>query len=190
MPIIYTGAPNIIAKLEELYRASVPGDIASSDRRLDEARALAEMMATAEGEAMGFAREARLSTSHGIWTDEHARGRGLARQGDESDASLIERLRTSPRALTEDAIYAAVAAIIATTGATGPAAAFYILRIPIDIGAFADTDCWCDAGSRVTSTRIRVTIALLPAALGVRAAVLDALRSKVATGHLYGVEEF
>lgn len=187
MPLTYTGAPNIIDKLMRVYRGAVPADVASQNRALDEARVFAEMVALAEGEGAGWAREARLSTSHGLWTDQHARDRGLGRGGGESDTTLIARLKSGPKAVTYDPIYQAILGIIRASSAT---AIFYLIRIPVDLGAFSDADCWCDADSRVTPTHMRVTVALIPASLGLRKAVLDAMRSKMPVGHAYNVEEF
>jgi hypothetical protein len=185
MPLIFTGPANVIDKLERVYRASMPMDMATS--QLDEARVFAEMVALAEGQGYGLARETRLSTSHGIWTDQHARDRALWRQSPEADAELIARLRRSPDAVTYQAVYDAIDLIVKAVDAT---AVWYLIRIPVDAGAFADVDCWCDADSRVTPTRQRMTVALIPAPLGIRAGVLDALRSKMPVGHLYNVEEF
>lgn len=190
MPLDYTGTPDIRAQLIQIYRGAVPADLASDDRDLDEAYALAEMMMLAEGEAMGWARETRLSTSHGIWTDQHGRDRGLSRQAGEDDPTFIARLRTSPKAITEQSIRDAIAAVIAATGATGDDAKFYLVAVPVTHGAFCTTDAWCSADSRVTPTKVRVTIALIPAALGIRSGVLDAMRSKIPAGHAFGVEEF
>jgi len=190
MPLIYTGPADIVDQMVEVYRGAVPADLASTDRQLDDAIAIAEIMTLAEGQAMGWAREAHLGTSHGIWTDQHGRDRDTTRAAGETDDSFRSRLRTSPRAVIEESIEEAIAAVIATTGAVGSAAAFYLVAIPVTHGAFCGTDAWCDADSRVTPTGTRVTIALIPAALGIRAAVLEALRSKMPAGHAFGVEEF
>jgi hypothetical protein len=182
------GTPDVIDKLVQVYRGAVPGDLASADRDLDDAHVFAEMAAVGEGQGFGWAREARLSTSHGLWTDQHARDRGLSRQGGEADPTLISRLKTGPKAVSFDPIFDAVAAIVL---AADPGAVFYLVRIPVDVGAFADTDCWCDADSRVTPIRPRITIALIPSSLdSIKSSVLDALRSKMPAGHSYSVEEF
>lgn len=190
MPLIYTGPADIRDQLVQIYRGAVPSDLAADDRNLDEAYAIAEVMLLAEGEAMGWAREARLGTSHGIWTDQHGRDRGLSRQGGELDDQFIARLQTSPKAVIEQSLRDAIAAVIASTGATGPDAAFYLVAVPVTHGAFADTDAWCDADSRVTPHQIRITIAIVPAALNIKAGVLDAMRSKMPAGHAFGVEEW
>src|SRR5262249_51234831 len=121
------------------------------------------------------------------WTDQHARDRGLSRQGGEVDQQLIPRLKKAPKAVTYSAIYAAIDAIVKSKSST---AVWFLIRIPLDFGAFADTDCWCDADSRVTGTPTRMPVALIPASLGIRKSVLDALRSKMPAGHAYNVEEF
>lgn len=181
MPLIYTGPPDIVDGLLQLYRSSVPGDVASSARNLDEANALAEMAAVGEGQAVGWAREARLSNSHGIWTDQHAKDRGTSRQSDETDDELKGRLRTAPKAITEESIQDALDAI------ADPA---YLVAVPRTHGAFADSDGWCDADSRVTPHNVRCTVALIPASANAKPAALEALRSKVPAGHFYSVEEF
>lgn len=190
MPLLYSGAPDIVEQLVQIYRGSVSSDIASDNRDLDEAYALAEMMAVAEGQAMSWARDTRLSTSQGIWTNQHARDRGLSRQGGEDDDTLIARLRTSPQAITEAALREAIAAVIAATGATGSAAVFYLVAVPVTHGAFCTTDMWCSADSRYTPTSVRMTIAIVPAALNIKAGVLDAMRSKMPAGHVARVEEY
>jgi hypothetical protein len=188
MPLIYSGPPDVVADLIALYRGSLPGDIASQSRALDDAHVFAEIVALGEGTGAGWGREARLSTSHGFWLDQHAHDRGLSRQSGEADQTLIDRLKTGPKAVTLDPITEAVATIV---HGADPSAVFYIVRIPVDLGAFADTDCWCDADSRVTPTRPRITIVLIPASLdGIKSSILDALRSKMPAGHGFGVEEF
>lgn len=187
MPLTYTGPADIVAKLEKVYRGAMPGDLASVDRDLDDAAVIAEMAALGEGQAIGWAREARLSTSHGIWLDQHARDKDMYRRLGEGDQSLIDRLKTGPEAVIFSAVYAAIAEVIT---AADPIAVFYLVRIPVDLGAFADTDCWCDVDSRVTPTRTRMTIALIPDAIfdQVSAAVLDAMRAKMPAGRLFRVE--
>lgn len=190
MPLDYTGPADVLAQLIQLYRGAVSADLASDDRGLDDAHALAGMMLLAEGEAMGWAREARLGTSHGIWTDQHGRDRGLSRQSGEEDDQFIARLRTSPKAITEQALRDAIQAVIDSTGATGDDAKFFLVAIPLTHGAFCTVDAWCSADSRVTPTSVRVTVALIPAALSIRSGVLDAMRSKMPAGHAFLVEEF
>lgn len=188
MPLLYTGPADIIERIVSTYRGALPGDIASTARTADEAYAIANMVAlSVEGDGFGMAREARLSTSHGIWTDQHAVDRGTRRQEDEDDPALIERLKTAPKAVTYSAIYAAIDAVLKRVD---PAVVWYLIRIPVDLGAFADTDAWCDADSRVTHTRTRMTIAIIPVGLDMKAAVLDALREKMPAGHAYAVEEY
>lgn len=185
--LVYNGPADIVAQFVKIYRGALPGDLASNARALDDAWVFAEMVAMGEGVGAGWGREARLSTSHSFWTDQHAADRGLARQGGESDAVLIARLRTGPAAITLAAITQVVAAVV---HAVSPFAPFYIVRVPVDVGAFADTACFCDADSRVTPTRPRITIALIPASLDViKPALLDALRSKMPITHAYDVEE-
>src|SRR5262245_48598910 len=111
MPLIYTGPPDVVDKMLQLYRGALPADLASEDRDLDDGHAIAEVMAAAEGQAASWTRETRLSTSHGIWTDQHARDRGLSRQGGETDDHLIPRLQKAPQAITEESLQEAVDAI-------------------------------------------------------------------------------
>lgn len=188
MPLLYTGSPDIIANLVKIYRGSSPGDIGSESRNLDDAEVFAEMAALGEGIGAGWGREARLSTSHGFWLDQHAHDRGLSRQSGEDDPTLIGRLKTGPKSVTYQPIFDAIESIVHSAD---PDASFYIVRIPVDNGAFADTDCWCDVDSRVTPIRPRITIVLIPSSLDfIKSSILDALRSKMPAGHGFGVEEF
>lgn len=129
MPLVYTGPPDIVAKYVAIYRNSLPQDIASTARALDDARVFAEIVALGEGTGHGWAREARLSTSHGIWTDQHALDSGTSRQGGESDAALIARLKVGTTALLRQVLLDVANAILTSAGVAGTAA---ILELPRD----------------------------------------------------------
>ena len=188
MPLIYTGPEDIVDHLYQVYRRTVPRDIASSSRSLDEAWVAANMVALGEGQVLDWGREAHIGTADGIWLDQHAKDHGLRRQTNELDAHLRIRLRSAPQAVTYNAIYQALSDVIT---AINPAALWYLLRIPIDVGAFCDIDCWCDADSRVTETRLRMLVLIIPASLdSYKGVLLDVLRSKVAAGTIYTVEEY
>lgn len=129
MPLVYTGPPDVVDRLMQIYRASVPGDLASQNRNLDEARAFAEMVALGEGTGFGWAREAQIHTSHSFWLDQHALDRDLSRQGGEDDPALRARLKTGPAALLRQVMLDAANAILAAAGVSGTAA---LLRLPED----------------------------------------------------------
>lgn len=129
MPLVYTGPPDIVAKYVDIYRNAVPGDVASQNRNLDEARTFAEMVALGEGTGYGWSRDAHISTSHSFWLDQHALDRDLSRQGGEVDDVLRARLKTGPAALLRDVILDVANEALAAAGISGSAA---LLRLPAD----------------------------------------------------------
>lgn len=187
MPITFIGPVDVVEDLVEIFRGAVPPDLAASDRDLDEAYMAAEVMACTEGQISSWLMDSRLGSSASFWLDQHARDRGVYRQDGEGDEQLIERLQRGPQAVIYDAVLAGVQAVLdaAGSGFTG-----YIFRIPVDLGAFADVDCWCDVDSRVTPTRPRILVVIIPALANSKPAVLDVIRSKVTAGTLYLVEEY
>lgn len=187
MPITFQGPVDIVEDLVEVYRGAVPPDIANASRRLDEAYTAAEIMSYAEGQISSWIHDSRISTARGIWLDHLAKDRGVYRQDGETDDQLRVRLRRGPRAVIYEAVLEAIQAVL---DAAGNGFIAYLIRVPVDQGAFVTTDCWCDVDSRVTPTRPRHLVALIPALANSRPAVLDALRAKVTAGTLYHVEEY
>lgn len=137
MPLVYTGPPDVIDKLMRIYRGAVPADVASQNRNLDEARVFAEMVALGEGTGFGWAREAQIHTSHGLWLDQHGRDLNQPRQGGEADPALRARIRKGPDALLRSVMLDTANAILASAGVAGTAA---LLRLPADaayVGSYA-----------------------------------------------------
>lgn len=182
-----------------LYRGGIPGDVGGIS---EAAAAVGEVMAWVDGIASGMVREARLSTSQGRYTDQHARDRGSSRQGGEVDRTLIERLRNPPDAITSGGILTAVSAIV--TAAGGSLDGVRLIRLPSEgayiaaLGAeptISSTSgavrATLDRGARINPPgRQRVLVVLIPAGLGILAAVTDAVRATINAGHTFRVEEF
>lgn len=135
MPLVYTGPPDVVDKYVQIYRNALPQDVASTARALDDARVFAEIVTMGEGTGHGWAREARLSTSHGIWTDQHALDHGTSRQGGEDDPALIARLKVGTTALLRQVLLDAANAILAAAGVAGTAA---LLELPRDAAHFGN----------------------------------------------------
>lgn len=216
MPTTFNGSEDALLETETLYRSGIPADVAGID---EASRGVSEIMTWSGGAVLGMAREARISTAQGKYLDQHARDAGLARQADETDAALRERLRNPPEAITAGGILAAVSAIVLAAGGSltnvrliclpregayiaalgaEPAIASTVgrVRASLDRGARVNpppettTARFSTATSPLPSGRTRIVVVLIPAGLGIVAAVEDAVRAIILAGHELRVEEF
>lgn len=191
MPV-FTGPRDILPDLMSAFRSGLPADVASIDRNDGDVEACATMMEAAEGQLHGWTREARLATAGGKWLNQHARDRGTARQAGESDATLRQRLRTPPDAITPPAMRAALEALAATAGVG--AVYLYELYSAATGATFTgwsatQATSFCDRGARLTREYDRtICVFIVPAAIG--AAAADEIRLKLAPGRRYLLETY
>lgn len=173
--------------LFQVYRGSIPPEMTATDLGEDIGYALAAQMNLAKQEIERLNAGANLSTSTGLFTDQHAKDRDLRRQEDEDDAPLIERLRHPPKAVTPSAILEALEAIV---GDAGPV---YLIELPRD-SAYADSPSWeigfFDRWHALAGPRHSMVIALIPASAGVLSSAQDALREKASAGKVTLVYEY
>lgn len=173
--------PDAIEDLVRIYVGATPRDVYATALGEDIAYTLAEMFGVAYLEIQRLSAGANLSTSTGLFTDQHAKDRGLRRQEDETDEQLIERLRRPPLAGTAPAILQAIEAI------TGESTVI-IIELPRH-SAYYDLGFCYDTGMRIGGGR-GVVIVLIPASADAKAAVMDAVRTKVSAGKIWSVEEY
>lgn len=180
--------------IEQIYTASVPQDVTASDLGKIIRRAIAEALGVVSTEADGYVDGSRLRTAVGGYLDLHAMDRGLRRQDGETDDQLRERLRKPPAAVTISAIRDAVNAIIGDAGPVIivelPRSSLYLDRAgePPYLPETQYAMC-LDRGRRCGGGR-GVVIALIPSSANAVQSVSDALRSKVAAGKLWLVQEY
>ena len=170
MPITYTGAPDILLQLKEIFRRSLPPDIG----RTTEVTAMAECLMLAEGYSASMVRESRVGTADGAYLALHAKSVGLFKQAGETDDALRERIRTPPDAVTPDLILAAVQQIINANGG-GKA---YLEELPQD-ACYSSRKMFANRGWYVGDKHRHTVIVLIPQSSGAMTAVQDALRAKV-----------
>jgi hypothetical protein len=171
-----------INDLVKVIRKSLPADVTTSDIGQAIATTIATVLAQAEGEVTRLSLGIHLGTATGLFLDQHAKDRGLRRQGGETDDQLRERLRTPPAAGTVSAIVDAVSAIVGGLP-------IYIIELPKD-SLYFDREFFFDIPSTYIGGGRGVVIALIPASANAAASVSDALRSKVSAGKLWLVEEY
>jgi hypothetical protein len=174
--------PDAIEDLVRIYVGATPRDVFSTSLGEDIAYTLAEMFALAYTEIQRLAAGSNVGTAVGAFLDLHARDRGLRRQEGETDEQLRERLRKPPQAGTVPAIHEAISAII------GDASKVIIIELPRSSGYY-DQKCFYDSGSRMGGGR-GVVIVLIPLESDAKAAVMDAVRTKVSAGKIWLVEEY
>lgn len=164
-----------------VYRGSVPPEITATSLGEDIGYALAEIFSRAKQEIDRLNAGAILATSTGLFTDAHARDRGLRRQDGETDEQLIIRLRRPPLAGTVTSIIEAVEEIIGV-------GTVYLIELPRH-SAYYDRLSFFDRGERMGGGR-GVVIVMIPQSANAKDSVSDAVRSKVSAGKLYLIEEY
>jgi len=196
----FSGAPDVVADLVTVYRAGVPGDIASDRRSLDEAYATAAVFSAVEGTLADWDRACRIMTSSGVALDAIARDHGLSRQVGESDDALRARLRVPPSAGTASAIAAALQPIVDAGGG----GQIFLVQLPRDGAFFARCrlsmkssiqrsstgSAFLGRGKRMSGGPVRMVVALIPASADCLSSATDALRSKVSAAKAYLVQEY
>lgn len=187
MALTFHGPRDILADLLIVARGGLPADVANPDRADIETTAACEVLMYVEGQTKGWVREARLSTSHGKYTDQHAKDRGTGRADNESDETLKERLRLPPSAVTVGAVEDALAALTDED--------IWVFQVPLDIGAVMGdgiTEGSMTAldihDGRMMNIHTGHVIAVVPAE--VATAAEQVLRERVSAGKTYHVEEF
>jgi hypothetical protein len=170
-----------VDNLFQVYRSSVPPEVTATPLGEDIGYALAEMFNLAKQEVERLNAGANLGTSTGLFVDAHANDRGLRRQEDETDDQLIDRLRKPPLAGTVAAIIEAVDAIVGD-GKT------IIIELPRQ-SMYVSRHMGLNRGHRMGAGR-GVVVVLIPASADALESVRDAVRSKIAAGKLYIVEEY
>jgi len=170
-----------VDNLFQVYRSSVPPELTATPLGEDIGYALAEIFTLAKQEIERLNAGANLGTSTGLFTDAHANDRGLRRQDGETDDQLIERLRKPPQAGTVSAIIEAVDAIVGD-GKT------IIIELPRR-SLYINRRMGLNRGHRMGAGR-GVVVVLIPASADALKSVRDAVRSKIAAGKLYIVEEY
>jgi hypothetical protein len=202
----FTPPADVVQQLVELYRSSVPPDVAAQSRSLDEAWAIASILAMAESVVADWDRLVRISTAVGVALDALAADRGLRRQKSEGNESLRARLRVPPAAGTALSI---VTAAQQTVDASLIALGFdltkiqhqvFLIELPRDgiflnrvrVGAYGRVS-WrkcISRGGRISGGHVRMVLAIIPAAANAASAVTDILRTKVSAAKAYFVEEY
>lgn len=203
---------DVIEQLYQLYRQSVPPDIASQKRSLDEAWAIAAIFAMVEGVVQDWSRLIRIGTSIGVALDALGGDRNLKRQAGELNSTYRARLQTPQTAGTPEAIVGALDQLVISAG--GVAGLVYLVQLPRDAAYFnrvaysrrgiatvyrpqssdtgvvtvARSAAFFNRGKRWGSATARAVIALVPAIYGIDTAALDLLRTKVSAGKFYAVE--
>lgn len=173
--------PDTVEDLVRIYVGSTPRDVFNTALGEDVAYTIAEMFALAYLEVQRLAAGSVLTTATGAFLDLHARDRGLRRQEDETDDQLRVRLQKPPLAGTAPAILEAVEAI------TGESTVI-IVELPRS-SAYYDLGFCYDMGVRMGGGR-GVVVVLIPASADAKAAVSDAVRSKISAGKIWFVEEY
>lgn len=174
------------AKLLAEARGVSARDFASPERPDEDLQAQAAIMAAAEAAIAHWDRGVHLHTATGAWADQHARDRGEARQEDEADAALVERLRTPPDAVTAAAIAAAAAQVAG--------GAVELIAVPRDAGAFAGSGAsiqsFANRGDRTWQNGRGHLIVVVPAgtSAGGAASVARVVEAKSTAGSTSHVE--
>lgn len=186
----FTLPTDIVDNLVEIYRGAVPQDVASQNRRLDEARSMAKIMASAETVVVDWARSIVISTAQGVALDALGDGEGLHRQGGETDDAYRPRLRTPPDAQTATAILASLQQVIDANGGGD----VFLVELPRD-GAYSSRGSGrglstLSRGRRMSGGVVRMVIALIPASADCLAACTDILRTKKSAAKDYLVQEY
>jgi len=128
--------PTDVANLVAIYRSSVPPDIASAERDLDEAYTMATIIASALASVRAWARNIAIGSALGSGLDAQGTNVGLSRQGSELDEPYRARLQLPPAAGTWQSIVDAVQSVV--TAAGGPAGSVYLVELPRDGACFKD----------------------------------------------------
>lgn len=181
----FSGSAGVQADLVEIYRKSVPQDIASDNRDLDEAYAFGAIFGAAESVVADWTRQIRLGTATGAGLNQQTKDRGLRRQAGESDDTLRQRDILPPEAGTAPAILRALQAIVDVNGG----GTVFLKQLPRD-GAYCSRSFCLDRGERISGGVVRMVIALIPASANCLSACTDALRAKVSAAKAYLVQEY
>lgn len=110
-------------------KAALPRFLFQKDGRADEwLGAFVKAFESARAQLALWRSYAEILQATGVWLSQHALDRGTQRQSDESDATLRERLRTYPDALTRPILLATADAILVAAGVSGTSAMVELRR--------------------------------------------------------------
>lgn len=167
-----------------MYRSVVPQDMASRDRLdgLDDAYVMAEMMAVADGVITNWTRMGMVSYADGAYLELQARQSSLFKQSGENDDALRARIQTPPFAITPDLILESIQRIVDSAGG----GQVFMLELPRD-AIYLNRDSFL---SRDQHIGITMVILRIPASANAASACTDALRSKIAAGKRFIVQEY
>jgi hypothetical protein len=180
--LIYSGPPDVVARMKTLYRSGIPRDVASVARVGEDAEAIGEIMSLAEQQISGWVRQSQIHTASGLWLDLHGKDESVHRQAGESDAAYQARLIIPITAGTVTAILDALEQLLDTQDV-------YLIELPRQ-SCYLDRRMGLDRGHRMGGAR-GLVIALIPSTLDASlGAVKDLLRARASAGKLTSVEEF
>lgn len=186
MPLVYTGPPDIVESMKTLYRSGLPQDVASTARDTEDMEAFAEIMCLAEQSIQSQVRQSQISTATGPWLDIKGGERRIFRQTGEGDDPYRDRMVVPPTAGTEDAILAALIALLGTDEVE-------LIQLPLE-GCFGDALCFADGQDPVcalNSINRGAILALIPESLASLApAAKEVLRQRVSAGKVTAVLEY
>lgn len=178
MPLIFTGAPNIVADMKSTFQGSSPQDIAALGIDIDP---YAEIMALAEFQLSAWIRESSISTAHGMWLEQRGKDDGIRKQSGETDPQFRIRLRLPPTAGTLRAITEALNQLL-------PGFTVYTEELPAK-SVMCSRSFGLSRGRRMGAGRGMV-IAMVPAAANALAVVSDMVRAKASAGKVTLVQEY
>lgn len=171
-----------------------------ADRPKEELRAMVDQIVVgAGGVTQHWLRMAYIEHAERGWLELHARDHGVAKQTDESDAELQQRLRIPTDVVTRPALLAGVQLILANAGVAGTATMIELSRDPEAawIGSTSAGSIVSFIGTAPTGPRPTARIwhknsfiVVLPAGTpaSVIASVQDYLRSHKGAGIRHSVE--
>lgn len=206
--------PTVVENLVKIYRSSIPQDLASQRRSLDEAYTIATIIGSAFATVSSWAQGIAIGTAVGSQLDAQGTNVGLKRQGNEDDDPYRARLQSPPLAGIYSIIQSTLQSIVTASG--GPDGSVFIIELPRD-GAFlsrgfytrnglkttsypgcqdagvvtiSKNSSFMNRGRRISGGVVRMVIALIPVGFNALAACTDALRTKISAGKDYRVEEY
>ena len=186
----FTGDPDRITDLVQVYRGSVPADIANQNRSLDEAWAMAAIFGSALATIALWSQGIFIFSSSGSQVDAQGTNVGITRQGSEPDATLIARLQIPPTAGTRTSILTAVQQIVDANGG----GIVFLIELPRDGACLSRSDGvggpFCNRFAHFSGGPVRMVIACIPASANSLTSATDAVRARVSAAKAYLVQEY
>jgi hypothetical protein len=177
-------------KLYDTAKAALPRWMFSGDTNAQElVAAFAKQYATVWAQADFWCDQIFITRAFGLWLDQHAVDLGTHRQGGETDAALVARLRNIEDKVTLPSLRTTVDGILAAFG-LGPCAIMELRRHAHFHLVGTAYRTFFARGYRMARSAARTIIVILPytTSASAQAAVAEALNLKKAGGIIVRIE--